>query len=359
MPKKVISIPENKDLLICGDNLGSLLRLPDECVDLWYADPPFFTQQEWKAWGKGGELFAFKDRWNNMDEYLEFMRLRVEQIHRTLKPTGSFYLHCDWHASHYLKVMCDRVFGYGNFRNEIIWQSSYAHANSETYGNIHNTILFCTKSGDFTFNTVYESYSSDYIEKYYRYQDDDGRKWLSRCTTSPGNSGTYRYEWNGHTRNWRYPQEKARELEREGRIFFTRNGMPRYKQYLDEMPGVPAQSIWMKDEVAPLLSWSDEQIGYPTQKPLALLERIIKASSNEGDLVGDAFGGSGTTALAAHKLGRRYIVLELLPWSVRTTSRRIAEYHGEVEGQNALFAEANAPKIEGMPKTVEELAELE
>ena len=195
-------------------------------------------------------------------------------------------------------------------------------------GNVHDTIYYYSKSHVAHWNPQYSEYSQKYIDTYYRYKDHDGRRWLSRSTTAPGRGGPV-YEWNGIKRSWRYRKEEMERLDGVGRIFYTENGMPRYKQYLDEMPGVSLTTLW--SDIKFIDSWGDELLSYPTQKPEALLERIIKASSNEGDLVADFFCGSGTTAAVAEKLGRKWIVSDLGKFAVHTTRKRMIGVQRELK----------------------------
>ncbi|WP_191969634.1 DNA methyltransferase [Neorhizobium galegae] len=185
----------------------------------------------------------------------------------------------------------------------------HAHSDAKTLGNIHDTILYYGNPDNSSWNPQYTEYTEDYIATYYRYKDEDGRRWLSRSTTAPGGRGPV-YDWNGLRRAWRYRKEEMQRLHDAGRIFYTENGMPRYKQYLDEMPGVPLTTLWT--DVKFIDSWGEEAVNYPTQKSEALLDRIIRASSNEGDLVADFFIGSGTTAAVAEKLGRKWIASDLV-----------------------------------------------
>ncbi|HBH11972.1 MAG TPA: site-specific DNA-methyltransferase [Clostridiales bacterium] len=359
--------------LYYGDNLDILRRyIKDESVDLIYLDPPFnsnanynvlFSQQDGSQ--SSAQIQAFEDTWqwdkeaarlyemtieqggaiadaligfrrllgdSNMLAYLAMMAPRLVELHRVIKPTGSLYLHCDPTASHYLKIILDTIFGGNNFRNEIIWKRTSAHNDPNRYGKIHDSIFFYSKSDNYTWNTVYMPYDDEYIKKYYRYTDDDGRKFLSRDITAPAHGGeSGQYEFKGITppsgRMWAYTLENMQKLEKDGKLFFTRNGYPRLKQYLDEMPGVSAQSIWT--DIVNLRSWHDENLGYPTQKPEALLERIIKASSNEGDIVLDPFCGCGTAIAAAQKLNRQWIGIDITHLAIGLIKRRMADQFGE------------------------------
>jgi site-specific DNA-methyltransferase (adenine-specific) len=355
--------------LFYGDNLDILRRyINDETIDLIYLDPPFnsnatynvlFSQQDGTQ--SAAQIQAFEDTWrwdenaarayeltveqggsvadalrafrmllgnSNMMAYLAMMAPRLVELHRVLKDTGSLYLHCDPTASHYLKVLLDSIFGPEFFRNEIIWKRQSAHSDAVGYGSVHDVILFYIKSTNATWNSVFQEYNSEYVEKYYRYQDADGRKWMSGDLSAAGLSGGgYEYEWKGVVREWRCPIETMEKLDRENRIYYTKNGIARIKRYLDEAKGLPAQDIWY--DVQSLRSWHDERLGYPTQKPEALLERIISASSNEGDIVLDPFCGCGTAIAAAQKLNREWIGIDITELSISLIKIRLADQFGD------------------------------
>ena len=310
--------------LYYGDNLDILRQhIPDESVDLVYLDPPFNSNASYNVLFKerSGEespaqIKAFTDSWewtqeseriyereiitnpdappavkemiwafrqfvgaNAMMAYLVMMAPRLVELRRVLKPTGTIYLHCDPTASHYLKVLMDTIFVPENFRSEIIWKRQSAHSDARRYGSVHDTILFYGKSGSPVWNPTFQPYDSEYIEQYYRYVNEDGRRFMSGDLGAAGlQGGGYEYEWKGVTRVWRVPVATMERLEAEGRIFYTRNGIPRMKRYLDEAKGNPVQDVW--PDIQSLRSWHSERLGYPTQKPQALLERIIQASSN-------------------------------------------------------------------------------
>lgn len=384
--------------LYYGDNLDILRRyIPDESVDLVYLDPPFNSNRDYNVIFKDesgrksdAQLLAFEDTWhwgpdaehqyayltnsalnegrvpealstligalrggigtNQMMAYLVEMAVRLAELHRVLKPTGSLYLHCDPTASHYLKLLLDAVFGVQAFRNEIVWQRTNAHSDAKRFGRVHDIILFYSRTPQATWNPAFQPYDQKYIANYYRYTDPDGRRWKSGDATAPGGRGPL-YEWNGHVRNWRYTQENMQRLHDEGRLYYTPAGIPRVKQYLDEMPGMPVQDIWNDDATRYIVSWSDEGLGYPTQKPLGLLERIIGASSNPGDIVLDPFCGCGTALIAAEKLGRRWVGIDVTYLSIAVMKARLAASFGivdvpvvgqptEVDGARAL-AEAS------------------
>jgi DNA modification methylase len=312
-------------VIYCGDNLEQLKKLPDACVDLIYIDPPFNSNRNYEVfWGETKEKRSFEDRHENTRAYIDYMRPRCEQLARVLKKTGSFYYHCDWHASHYVKVMLDQILTENNFQAEIIWKRTSAHSDSSTCGRAHDTIFLYTQSSDFTWNPEFQPYNQDYVESYYRRKDAKGRLYRTDNLTAMGLAGGgYTYEWNGVTKLWRLPKERMEELHKKGRIHYTRTGGAEYIRYLDEMPGMPLQDVW--DDIAPVNSQASERLGYPTQKPLALVERIVKASSNENDIVLDAFCGCGTALVAAQKLKRQWIGIDISPTACRVMAKRLKD----------------------------------
>ena len=330
-----IEAPHEPNRLIWGDCLHVMRQIPSATIDLIYIDPPFFSGRNYNIlWGDNNELRSFTDIWEGgMDGYLIWLNARLFEMKRLLKPTGSIYVHCDWHASHYIKVEMDKIFGHGNFRNEIVWKRTAAHANARRSGSIHDIVFFYSKSGEYKWNEeVRQAYDQQYIDQYYRYEDDQGRRFMSDNITAPapGNSesaNSKRYEWKGVTpapsRVWLYSKEQMEELDRQGRIFYTRNGFPRGIRYLDEQKGMALQDIWT--DVEAVRSWHSERLGYPTQKPEALLERIIKASSNEGAVVADFFVGGGTTAAVAQRLGRRFVACDQSRVAVAVTAERLKQ----------------------------------
>ena len=359
-----------KNTLYYGDNLEILRKkhIPDESVDLIYLDPPFNSNRDYnvifkEATGEESEaqLQAFSDSWhwtaktqetleeltetapsklvdlingfinvlghNDVTAYLVMMAIRLVELHRVLKPTGSLYLHCDPTASHYLKILLDTVFGKTNFRNEIVWKRTSAHSDSKTLGNAHDILLFYTKTNKFIWNKQYQPYSDDYIRSHYRYVDKDGRRYRTdNLTATSLSGGGYKYEWNGVTKIWRCPKETMQELHKKGRLHYTKSGGVEYIRYLDEMPGTPLQDLW--DDLAPINSQAKERLGFPTQKPVALLERIIQASSNEGDVVLDPFCGCGTTIIAAQKLKRRWIGIDITHLAISLMKYRLHDTFG-------------------------------
>jgi site-specific DNA-methyltransferase (adenine-specific) len=253
---------------------------------------------------------------SEMMAYLIMMAPRLLELHRVLKPTGSLYLHCDPSASHYLKVILDVIHGPGRFRNEIVWKRTSAHSSAKRYGPIHDVLLFYGKSDVAIWNQQYVPYDASYIESFYRHTDTDGRRYrLSDLTGSGTRNGETGQLWRGvditsRGRHWMVPPSQLEELDAQGRIYWPPKGeMPAYKRYLDEMSGVPLQDIF--HDIQPIGSQALERMGYPTQKPLALLERIISASSNPGDVVLDPFCGCGTAVVGAEKLGRHWIGIDV------------------------------------------------
>jgi len=321
-PKARVNTPPN--FIYCGDCLDILKKFPDKSVDLIYLDPPFFTNRHfeiiWKA-----EIRAFGDRWKGgINHYVSWMVERLEQCHRVLKDNGSLYLHCDWHASHYLKVATDKIFGLGNFKSQIIWQRSKSHNDPKQYGHIHDVILFYCKSKNYIWNQQYKPYDNDYTDKSYNKKDKKGRfKTSDLSAAKPG--GDVSYEWKGvkppKGRYWAYSKANMEKFEKEGRIYYSSTGLPYLKNYLDEMEGIPIQDLWTDIQAIPAAS--EERMGYPTQKPIALLERIVSISSNKGDIVLDPFCGCGTTLVAAQKLSRKWIGIDVSRTACKLMGKRM------------------------------------
>ena len=366
-----------------GDNLDILRGLNSACVDLIYLDPPFNSNRNYAApVGSAAAGAAFKDTWTlsdldvawmgliadeqpamyqvlqtagithgkGMQSYLCMMAVRLLEMRRVLKDTGSIYLHCDPTASHYLKMLMDSIYGQGNFRSEIVWRRTNAHSDGrqgrKQHGRVHDVLLFYTISDEWTWNPIYTDYEPEYIEKFYRHiEPETDRRYTLGDLTAPGGAskGNPYYELMGITRYWRYSEDRMQELVEEGRVIQMRPGVvPRYKRYLDEMPGVPIQDSW--DDIAPIASQSKERIGYPTQKPLALLERIIRASSNEGDVVLDPFCGCATACVAAENLGRRWIGIDISPKAVELVNLRLQQTMGELFHNRLVTARTDIPR---------------
>lgn len=341
-------------VLYCDDNLSRLAALPAESVDLIYLDPPFFSNRVYEViWGDEAEVRSFEDRWEGgIQHYIGWMRERAELLHRVLKPTGSFYLHCDPHASHYLKVMLDPIFGQSGFRSEIIWKRTSAHSSAKRWGPVHDTILYYGRgTKGLTWNEPRIDYEPEYLDKYYKFDDGDGRLYwradLCAAGTRNGRSGV---PWRGFDpaakgMHWKFTVEHLDELDTEGRIYWpTRGaGWPQYKRYREELKGKAVDDIWVDiDRINPKAA---ERLGYPTQKPESLLERIIRASSNPGDVVLDPFCGCGTTVAVAERLHREWIGIDISPTAIEIMRRRlIRQTHGLC-----------SPIIVGTPTTIDDL----
>ncbi len=397
--------------LYYGDNLDILRRyIKDESVDLIYLDPPFnsnatynvlFAQKDGSQ--SSAQIQAFEDTWqwdenavrtyeeevekggpvadalrafhlilggSNMMAYLTMMAPRLMELRRVLKPTGSLYLHCDPTASHYLKVLLDMVFGAENFRNEIIWKRTGSHGGAKRWGSIHDTILFYTRTGNYTWNKIYQDYDQSYIDNYYRFSDQRGKYRLVTLTGPGITSGDSGKPWRGIDptkvgRHWAVPlgalrkiitdeeinklttQQKLDVLDSAGLIYWPPVGsVPSQKRYLDEGEGVQIQDII--NDINPISSQAKERLGYPTQKPLALLERIIQASSNPGDVVLDPFCGCGTAVVAAQKLGRQWIGIDITHLAIGLVKHRLED----------AFGDSLQFQVIGEPTTLEEAASL-
>jgi site-specific DNA-methyltransferase (adenine-specific) len=374
--------PITRNTLFYGDNLQVLRdHVPSQSVDLIYLDPPFNSSRNYNVLFKDesgqdseSQIVAFEDTWswgpsaeatynelymhtggkvgemisamrsfigeNPMMAYLVMMAARLVELHRVLKPTGSLYLHCDPTASHYLKVLMDTIFGVRQFRNEIVWKRTNAHNDAHRYGNIHDVLLFYVKDiRQSSFSPVYVNYSEDYLKSEFR-QDNDGRWYKVEDLTAPYRGGQGgRFEFHGRTpgptRMWRLNETEMGRLWKEGRIKTDAAGVPLLRGhivYLDEKKGMPVQDWW--DDILRVGNTSGERMGYPTQKPLALLERIIQASSNEGDVVLDPFCGCGTAIAAAQKLKRRWIGIDVTHLSVALQKYRLRDMFDMKPGQD-------------------------
>ena len=358
-------MPLRPNSLYYGDNLEVLRNrddFPNDSIDLIYLDPPFNSKRDYNVIYKtptghdsDSQITAFEDSWHWGDqaerEYLELVRQtntdlseliqalrkflketdmmaylvmmanRLLELHRVLKPTGSLYLHCDPTASHYLKIVLDGVFGKENFRNEVIWERFGSHNDPKRFGRVTDTILFYTKSETYKFHSIRGEYSQEHLTKRFRYTDPDGRKFWPNTMLAPGGRGP-RYEWHGHTRNWRFTRENMEALDAKGEIYYSAKGMPYRKNYLDELAGQLIQNLWTDIKVT---KSGSERLGYPTQKPLALLERIISASSNPGDVVLDPFCGCGTAVHAAQKLNRKWIGIDITHLAISLIEKRMKD----------------------------------
>lgn len=290
-----------------------------------------------------------------MMAYLSMMAVRLLELHRVLKPTGSLYLHCDPTASHYLKLLLDGVFGADRYRSEIIWRRYGAHNDSKAYGRVHDVIFFYVKGPLFLFNKQHEAYSEEYVADRFRFTDADGRRWAEQNLSSPNPRPNLTYPFKAKkgityqppSNGWKYTQDRMVTLDEENRLHYPskEDGGLRRKNYLDERLGVPVQDVWV--DLGAIGGTSPERLGYPTQKPLALLERIIAASSNEGDVVLDPFCGCGTAVHAAQKLGRQWIGIDVTHLAISLIEKRM----------RAAFPDI-AFSVEGTPKDLASAEDL-
>jgi DNA modification methylase len=342
----------------CGASKS--LRRPD------LHDPPFNSNRNYEVfWGETKEKRSFEDRHASTQAYIEFMRPRCVQLARVLKTTGSFYYHCDWHASHYVKVMLDQIFGENSFVNEIIWKRQSAHSDakqgSKHLGRVHDTILLYAPSEDYYFKHLYKPYEDEYLEKFYRHvESGTGRRYQLGDLGAPGggapSKGNPHYEFLGITRYWRYSRERMQELYEQGKIIQTKPGsVPRYKRYLDEGVGVPIGSLW--DDVKSIQSHDLERLGYPTQKPLKLMERILEISSQPNDIVLDAFCGCGTALVAAQNMGRQWIGIDISPTSCRVMANRLRKECALPENED-LWREGRGFIVRDLPRSEAELRKI-
>jgi hypothetical protein len=270
---------------------------------------------------------------SNLLAYLSMMAPRLVELRRVLKQTGSLYLHCDPTASHYLKLLLDAVFGPERFRNEIIWRRYGAHNDvgqgSHHLGRIHDSILFYGQSESATWHQPFVPLDPAYVKSTYRMvEPDTGRRFRSKPLTAPGGAakGNPTYEWHGHTRFWRYSKETMQRLHDEGLLYYSKTGYVSQKHYLDASAGTPIQDMWT--DIPALTGANAERLGYPTQKPLVLLERIITSSSNPGDVVLDPFCGCGTAVDAAQRLGRQWIGIDITHLAINLIKIRLASAYG-------------------------------
>ena len=384
--------------LYYGDNLHVLREhVKDESVDLIYLDPPFNSKRDYNLLFKSpkghqseAQITAFEDSWhwgeqaerefdelvhspntnvsemmqalrrflgeNDMMAYLTMMANRLLELHRVLKPTGSLYLHCDPTASHYLKIVLDGVFGKLHFKSELIWKRYSTHSNSKFYGAVHDVILFYTKNEKYTFNKQYEPHDEEYVEERFRFSDPDGRKWAEQNLGNPAYRPNLIYAFNAKNgikyeppkNGWKYTRERMQQLDDEGRLHYPakQDGRLRLKSYQDELAGVQLQDVWT--DLSSIGGTSPERLGYPTQKPLALLERILSSSSNEDDVVLDPFCGCGTAVHAAQKLKRNWIGIDITHLAISLIEKRLKDAFGA----KCKF------EVHGTPKDVEGARDL-
>jgi DNA modification methylase len=392
--------------LYYGDNLDILKRyIPDESVDLIYLDPPFKSNQNYNVLFEerdgarsAAQIRAFEDTWQwdesaarafqdvveqgpagvskaiqafrmylgetDMMAYLAMMAPRLVELRRVLKPTGTIYLHCDPTASHYLKMLMDSVFGPRRFMNEVTWRRSSAHSDTKQgmrrFGRVRDIILVYSKTDEYVWNTLYTSYSQNYLESEYRHVGPDNRRYKETDLTAAKPGGDTEYEWRVKRRKnegarwqadlddeyknprsgweykgvhpyngryWAYSRQNMSEFARSGHLIHRETGMPRLMQFADEMPGVPLQDLW--DDIPPAMGGED--LGYPTQKPELLLERIIGTGSNTGDIVLDPFCGCGTAIAVAHKLGRSWIGIDITHLAITLIKHRLQSALGKIK----------------------------
>lgn len=388
-----------KNQLWYGDNLDVLRKFPNDYVDLIYLDPPFNSNTNYNIlFGeKNGSMSiaqetAFKDSWswddkssytykelvdscddvstlmtsfheifhlrqgkgNDMFAYLVMMAIRLKELHRVLKPTGSLYLHCDPTASHYIKLILDAVFGVENYRNEIVWRRNWSQNSSKKYGCNHDTIFFYTKTDTYNWSNYRLEYTQEYIDRFFKFDDNDGRGryWTENIAGAGIRHGLTGETWRGFNptalnRHWRCTVTKLDELDKDNRIYWpkTPGAWPKIKRYLDKQTGKPLQDFI--DDVNSLTAMGapkGERLGYPTQKPEALLERIIKASSNEGDLILDPFCGCGTTIAVAERLKRRWIGIDITHLSINLMQKRL---------ESSFKTDLSPFEVYGVPKDFE------
>jgi len=402
----------SENFLYYGDNLDILRRyIKDESVDLIYLDPPFNSNAtynvlfaEHNGTGSAAQIKAFADTWvwdqtaaetyhfaveaggkvsealqafmkllgtSNMMAYLSMMAPRLVELRRVLKPTGSIYLHCDPTAGHYIKLIMDAVFDARNFTNEIVWKRTHSHGGAKRFGPVHDLIFFYRKSGKYIWNVQQVGYSEQYITRFYRFTDADGRKYrltdLTGAGTRHGSSGK---PWKGIDpttvgRHWAVPgyvrellpnpktktvQEALDQLDEIGRIMWPKKqgGKPHFKRFLDDLAGVDIQDIWT--DIPPISSHANERLGYPTQKPELLLERIINASSNKGDVILDPFCGCGTAVAVAQHLKRKWIGIDITHVAINLIKRRLHDAFGNKLKYEVIGEPVSLPDAEALAK---------
>ncbi|MHB0989284.1 MAG: site-specific DNA-methyltransferase [Bellilinea sp.] len=370
--------PITQNTLFYGDNLPIMREyIPTESIDLIYLDPPFNSNRSYnvlfkdeKGTDSEAQITAFDDTWhwghsaeaiyhelvkgenqavgsmieamrkfigtNQMMAYLVMMAARLVEMHRILKPTGSLYIHCDPTASHYLKILLDTIFGAKYYRSELIWQRTSSHNDSKKWGEVHDTILYYAKSETNVWNPQFMVHDQKYIDNFYRYSDDRGIYRLDHIirSASMGPRPNLSYEYKGYKPEWgwRVVREKLEKLDGDGRLSWSSTGRPYLKRYLHEQAGTPVKDIII--DIPPIGAQAAERLGYPTQKPLALLERIIQASSNEGDIVLDPFSGCGTAIAAAQKLGRRWVGIDITHLAIAMHKSRLRDMYDLKAGKD-------------------------
>ena len=389
------------------DNLDILRGLNSASVDLIYLDPPFNSNQNFAApVGSVAAGAAFKDTWTlsdldvawmgliadekpamyqvlqvaglthgkGMQSYLCMMAIRLLEMRRVLRDTGSIYLHCDPTAGHYLKLLMDSIYGHSNFRNEIVWKRTAGRSDAKRFGRVHDTILFYCKTRDFTWNTQWLPHTEEYVNRAYRHRDERGPWQPDQLTASGLRTGESGEPWRGIDpsnvgNHWRTPTQggmnayiiehdlipgwpneftgvhgRLDALDEAGLIYWPERGkgIPRLKRYLASTKGTAVEDIFT--DINRLEAQSKEKLGYPTQKPLALLERIIKASSNEGDVVLDPFCGCATACVAAENLGRHWIGIDISPKAVELVNMRLQQSMGDLFHNRLVTARTDIPR---------------
>jgi DNA modification methylase len=385
---------DSTNKLYFGDNLKILREhVPAESVDLIYLDPPFNSSATYNVLFKeksgeesAAQITAFEDTWqwsveaeavykeivtsgprkladlmqallaflgrNDMMAYLVMMAVRLVELHRVLKSTGSIYLHCDPTASHYLKLLMDAVFGPEHFLAEVTWKRTGTHSDAKRWSPVADILLHFSKADKPTWHPLHEPHSEEYLTAKYRFTDPNGRRYRLDNMTSPKPRPNMMYEWKGHASpplGWRYSTETMAKLDSEGRIWYpdSKSKRPQLKRYLDEMEGVLAGNVWT--DIDPINSRAQERLGYPTQKPETLLERIIKASSNESDLVLDPFCGCGTAIAVAEKLKRRWIGIDITYLAINLVQRRLRDhFHNELSPYEVVGAPTDLASAEAL-----------
>jgi len=355
-------------VIYCGDNFEQLRKLPDACADLIYIDPPFNSNRNYEVfWGETKEKRAFEDRHASTQAYIEFMRPRCQELARVLKKTGSFYYHCDWHASHYVKVMLDQIFGENAFQNEIVWRRTNAREDKSRWPRMHDVIfLYADDRAEYNFQPLLLA-GDEARMPHTLVTGKDGKKYntfdlTGAGTTADGESGR---PWRGFNpskfgRHWGYAHSQMDEWDTAGLIHWPKKqgaagGFPRRfddKPFVPEAREVQLGDVWV--DIDRLNQTAKERLGYPTQKPLALLERIIRASSNENDIVLDAFCGCGTALVAAQKLKRQWIGIDVSPTACRVMAKRLRDVCGLPEDE-ALWKAGRGFIVRDLPWTEEKL----
>jgi len=357
-------------IIYCGDCLDRLGNLPDGCVDLIYIDPPFNSNRNYEVfWGETKEKRAFADRHASTQAYIDYMRPRCVELARVLKKTGSFYYHCDWHACHYVKVMLDQIFGENFFLNEIVWRRTNSRSEKEQWPRLHDTIFVYVGGKSYTFKPLLLP-GDEAKAPHTLITDPDGTKYNTKDLTGPGltKDGESGQPWRGFNpsdfgRHWGYAHSQLEEWDKAGRIHWpkTKGAAGGFPRLFDEDPFVPSArmvqvgSVWT--DIDRLNQTAKERLGYPTQKPLALLERIINASSSPNDIVLDAFCGCGTALVAAENLARQWIGIDISPTACRVMPKRLRDVC-KIREDEALWRAGRGFVVRDLPWTEEKLREI-